>query len=199
MDEHLDRPEDIDFESDAPKESPPPSSLELSRTGLKSIQGAEPADQSDVAPLLHGTPDEVASLQQSYAQLQTTEVGKEITDAIRKNGTTVQFGVTGDGVVAQFDSFSNHITVDEGMKEATPAVLAAHLAHEGTHVLWNEPDSIDQEYHAFEAEAKVWNQLKGDKTDSQCGAVSTMIASGETEAKAQIRQMYPALPEYWRK
>jgi hypothetical protein len=69
------------------------------------------------------------------------------------------------------------------------------MAHEGTHVQWDAPNSIDQEYHAFKAEAAVWNKVKGDQTDTQCDAVSEMMARGEAEAEEEIRQMYPKLPE----
>lgn len=116
--------------------------------------------------------------------------------AIREHGTTIQFGTTVEGAIAQFDSDNNEITIHESQKDATPEVLAAHMAHEGTHVQWDQPDSIDQEYHAFKAQAEVWSSVKGDQTDEQCDAVSAMIARGEAEAKLRIWRMYPDLPEY---
>jgi len=66
---------------------------------------------------------------------------------------------------------------------------------EGIHVQWGRADSIDQEYHAFRAQAEVWNELKGNEVDEQCDWVSGMIAQGEAGAKAIIRFLYPDLPE----
>lgn len=76
-------------------------------------------------------------------------------------------------------------------------ILAAHLAHEGIHVQWDKANSIDQEHHAFRAQAEVWNELKEDQLDEQCDLVSRMIALGEENAKdLLISYMYPELPEY---
>lgn len=61
---------------------------------------------------------------------------------------------------------------------------------------WDTGDSIEQEYHAFKAQAEVWNELKGDETDHQCGSVSEMIALGKEEAMVVIRDLYPGLPMY---
>jgi len=100
------------------------------------------------------------------------------------------------GAIAQYDPDSHEITVHESLKTASPKVLAAHLAHEGTHVLWDRPNSIDQEYHAFKAQAEVWDQIKGEETDTQCDWVSWMIAQREEEAKLLITALYKGLPDY---
>ena len=134
----------------------------------------------------------------AFSQLQSSEVGNGIAKDIQEAGTLMKFGLT-PGAIAQFDRKANEVTINAGQKEASPAVLAAHLAHEGTHVQWNESDSIDQEYQAFKAQAAVWNQIKGDETDEQCDYVSEMIARGEAEAKAEIRQLYPDLLEHGHK
>lgn len=130
--------------------------------------------------------------------MKSTTIGRLIADAIREHGTKIRFGATDEGAIAQFDPTTNEITIHESLKDADPSILAAHMAHEGTHVQWGEPDSIDQEYHAFKAQAEVWDELKGDQADRQCDWVSEMIAKGEAEAKAEIRQMYPELAEYYR-
>ena len=111
-------------------------------------------------------------------------------------GTRVEFGKTFGDVAAQFDSVANEIIVSERCALASLAVLAAYLAHEGTHVQWDEPNSIDQEYHAFKAEAAVWEELEGDESNWRCEMVSRMISRGAREAKKQIRRAYPELPEY---
>jgi len=103
---------------------------------------------------------------------------------------------------AYFDPGRNEIVISEGLREASLNVLVQHLAHEGTHtqwmLQWNRSNSIDQEYHAFKAEAAVWNELKGNETDEWCDKVSWMISLGEVDAKTIIRRQpaYKNLPEY---
>ena len=85
--------------------------------------------------------------------------------------------------------------INTNLQNASPEILAAHLAHEGTHVQWNREDSINQEYHAFRVQTEVWSQLKGDKADLQCDFVRWMISLGEKDAKRIIDRHYPDLPE----
>jgi hypothetical protein len=143
-----------------------------------------------------GSPAEKACLNEALRLLESTESGHQAAEAIQRKGTTVHLGPTDEGAIAQHDSDTNKITIHEGLKHASPRVLAAHLAHEGTHVLWDQPNSIDQEYHAFKAQAKVWERIKGEESDPQCDWVSWMISLGEEEAKRIIRRLYPDLPEY---
>jgi hypothetical protein len=145
-----------------------------------------------------GDAGERGKLAEGLQRLETSDAGQLTAEATQEHGTIIRFGFTEQGAIAQFDSETNEITINEGLKDASPNVLAAHLAHEGTHVQWDQPDSIDQEYHAFKAQAEVWNQLKVDETDRQCDRVAEMIVRGEKEAKEAIRRLYPDLPEYWR-
>jgi hypothetical protein len=143
-----------------------------------------------------GTPQESEKLEAALRQLGATNAGAPIARALYVRGTRIKFGLTDDDAIAQFDPYTNEITIHVSQKDASPAVLAAYLAHEGAHVQWNKPDSIEQEYHAFKAEADIWNQLKGDETDEQCDWVNSMIDLGEADAKREIRKRYPGLPEY---
>lgn len=144
-----------------------------------------------------GNAEEVQQLQEALSQLTSGEVGYPIGEAIRKQGTSIRFGQIEENAVAYFDPGSNEIVLDQALSDAPSETLAAHLAHEGTHVQWDQPSSIDQEYHAFRAQAEVWNALQGDQTDTQCDFVSRMIALGEQNAKdLYISHMYPELPEY---
>ena len=86
--------------------------------------------------------------------------------------------------------------IDDSLQNDSLAVLAAHLAHEGMHVQWDEAGSINQEYHAFKAQAAVWNELRGSETDNQCDWVNWIISLGETQVKKRIRRLYLDLPEY---
>lgn len=99
------------------------------------------------------------------------------------------------GVFSEISASSNTITLGSDLTSTSPGVLAAHLAHEGTHVQWNQAGSVEQEYHAFEAQAQVWNLLRGSEADSQCDWVSEIIGSGEIEAKTEIRLRYWWLPK----
>jgi hypothetical protein len=143
-----------------------------------------------------GQPGEIQKLQDGLKALEGTRAGCSTIAAIRRQGATVRFGQTGEDVIACFDPGRNEIVISKKLREASLNVLAQHLAHEGTHVQWNRPSSIDQEYHAFKAEAEVWNQLKGSETDGQCDWVSWFIALGENQAKRRIRRFYSDLPEY---
>lgn len=143
-----------------------------------------------------GQVGESRKLQDVLTALERARAGHSIAAAIREQRVMVRFGQTGEDAIAYFDPVRNEIVVNEELRDISLNVLVQHLAHEGTHVQWNWPNSIDQEYHAFKAEAEVWNQLKGDEGDKQCNRVSGMISQGEMEVKRKIRWLYPGLPEY---
>jgi hypothetical protein len=149
---------------------------------------------------MQGDATEIEKLASGFEKLNSTKVGRPIADAIQERGTTIKFGDT-EGAIAQFDLAANEITIHENLKDASPAVLAAHLAHEGTHAGWDKPyrtdsladfadDYIDEEYHAHRAQAEVWDDLTGEKRDQQCDAVNALIAMGEDDAKSDIRARY---------
>jgi hypothetical protein len=149
-----------------------------------------------------GDSEAVQKLQDGFARLDGAASGRAIAQIIRQYGTTMRFGQVDEDTAAYFDSVRNEIVLSESLRGSSPKVVAAYLAHEGTHVQWmlqwNRPDSIDQEYHAFKAQAEVWNELKGNETDEWCDGVSWMISRGEADAKTIIRRQpaYKDLPEY---
>lgn len=143
-----------------------------------------------------GQPGEVRKLQDGLAALEKAMVGHSIATAIREQGTAIRFGQTGEDVIAYFNPERNEIVVNERLRDASPNVLAAHLAHEGTHGQWDRGSSVEQEYHAFKAQAEVWKQLKGNEADDQCDWVSEMISLGKEEAMGIIHDLYPDLPKY---
>jgi hypothetical protein len=144
----------------------------------------------------------IQKLLDGLAGLDGTASGRIATKAIRQHGTTIRFSQMAEDIAAYFDPTRNEIVLNESLRDSSPSILAAHLAHEGTHVQWmlqwNRSPSIDQEYHAFRAEAEVWNELRGNETDEWCDAVSWMISLGEADAKTIIRRQphYKNLPEY---
>jgi hypothetical protein len=143
-----------------------------------------------------GQPGQTQKLQNGLAALEGARAGYSIAAAIREHGTTVRFGQSGENTLACFDPVSNEIVVNEALRDASLNVVVQHLAHEGTHVQWNRPNSIDQEYRAFEAEAEVWDELKGSETDEQRDRVSWMISLGKMRAKWIISDLYPNLPDH---
>jgi hypothetical protein len=163
---------------------------------IEALQKPREATQLPQDYPVQGDAAEIEKLAAGMQRLESTDTGQPLADAIRDHGTITKFGPLDEGDIAIFDRTTNEITISEGLKEASPEVLAAHMAHEGTHVQWNAPNSIDQEYHAFKAEDEVWNDVEGDQTDMTCDGVHEMVRRGEAEAKEEIRQMYPELPEY---
>lgn len=141
---------------------------------------------------------EAEKLQEGFRRLGEVDSGRPIADTIHEHGTAIHFGLLEPGTVAQFDHQTNEITVSEGLKDASSNVLAAHLAHEGTHVQWvrdskgynTEDEIVNAEYAALKNQADVWNAVKGAEIDEQCDDVAAIIALGEMEAKDLIRLMY---------
>ncbi len=139
--------------------------------------GASPTAGAAWSAMAPGMASE--NLQNALDRLAGTKAGQSVADAIQRCGTTVRFGLTDDDAIAHFDPAGNEIVISETLQHTSTGLLTAHLAHEGTHVQWDQPDSIDQEYPAFSAQAAVWNQVRGNETDEQCDWVSGMIALGE--------------------
>jgi hypothetical protein len=160
--------------------------------GVAVAGGATPIVAATRPASAPGTASE--PLQDALSRLAGTTAGQSVADAIRRRGVIVRFGPT-DDAIAYFDPARNEVVISETLQHASTGILAAHLAHEGAHVQWDQPDSIDQEYHAFGTQAAVWNQVRGDESDEQCDWVSGMITLGESQAKRIIRSLYPELPE----
>lgn len=144
-----------------------------------------------------GDVTQAATLRQALDRLASSAAGSAVASAIQSQGTLVRFGKTDSDAIAHFDPSANEIVLNEALQDASSQILAAHLAHEGTHVQWRgRIYSLDEEYHAFRAQAAVWNEVKGAEVDRQCNWVSGVIALGETRAKRIIAELYPDLPDY---
>lgn len=157
--------------------------------------GGESGSPGGIAWNMAGEPDEAERLQDVFTRLGQTETGYALVESLRERGTRVRFGTPVAGAIAHYDPEENEIVIAEPLWGASTAVLAAHVAHEATHVQWDYVDSIDQEYHAFAAQAAVWAQLRESEADEQSDWVSWMISLGKAEAKRHIRRYYPNLPE----
>lgn len=168
----------------------------LATAGPSGAAGAA-SFQTSGSPAGSGGGSGAAVLHGALVQLAAVAAGGPIVEAIDAAGTTVRFGQTGNNTIAYFDPSVNEIVLHARLQDASPAVLAAHLAHEGTHVQRRyRPYLLDEEYHAFRNQAAVWNELKGDESDAVCDWVSGIIALGEIRAKWEIKRLYPELPEY---
>jgi hypothetical protein len=168
-----------------------------SGTGMMLMErsGTEGGNVDETRHHIMGGAEEVKRLREAVNRLSHTDKGRAVSEAICERGTALRFGTTEANVMAYFDPERNEIVISDNLQNEQPEILAAHLAHEGTHVQWNREDSVNQEYHAFQVQAAVWNQLKGDKTDKQCDLVEWMISLGEKDARRMIRSFYPDLPE----
>jgi hypothetical protein len=198
-----------DENHEKPREEEYKDTPKISETGISAIHGRDIQARSELQKSemdvmtsegykLKGDAEEIAKLRDSHKRLERTDTGKPIADSIKAHGTTTRFGKIESNAIAQFEPGNNRITIHDSQRDSSPEVISAHLAHEGTHVQWDRPDSIDQEYHAFKNQADVWNEVKGGQSDDQCDQVSNMIALGEADAKYIIRQQYQDqdLPEY---
>ena len=97
-----------------------------------------------------------------------------------------------------WSSPANKIVLTQNLKGSPPEVIAPHIAHEGYHAFVNVCDSIDQEYHAFEIEALVWQELKNGLTDPVLDSILAIYLQGEEYFKDVLRAnpVYAELPEY---
>lgn len=99
-------------------------------------------ETQSTAPENPGDIDQATRIREARDRLASTEAGKPIADTLEDKGTRIQFGETDEDAIAQFDPEENEITISNECHEASPNVLAAHLAHEGTHVQWDKPSNI---------------------------------------------------------
>lgn len=169
-------------------------------SGMSGIGSGSTAGGSGIPPgtwQVSGNGVQTDTLCQALDELASSIAGRAAATAIQSQGTSVRFGKTDSTAIAHFDPSTNEIVLNEALQDASNPRLAAHLAHEGTHVQWTGRGySLDEEYHAFSAQAAVWNELKGAEVDRQCDWVSAIIALGEMRAKWHIAELYPDLPDY---
>lgn len=139
-------------------------------------------------------------LQSAWETLFASEKGKAIAENIRRKSIKVKFGYLPEdekgnpGEIGRYYPDENEIVIRLDQKYRSTKVLAAHLAHEGIHVLWDKPNSVDQEYDAFKAQCEVWMELKGNDSDENCEEVCELISLGEDGAKDVISHIRPNLP-----
>ena len=174
----------------------------LSSQEIKALEQSELTIQPQRDYYVQGDVREIQKLVDAATRLESTDAGKLIAQAMKDHGTTVKFGHTRDNAIAQYNKDTNVVTIREQEKERSPEVLAAYLAHEGTHVQWQKDwgkdNSLDQEYHAHNKAVKVWNETKGDQKDQALDELSDSVARGENYTKILLLSSptYRKLPDY---
>jgi hypothetical protein len=130
--------------------------------------------------------------------LSQSPTGKPIYDYIIDHHITVEFGPFLGAFYSYWDVENNFISLEFALTNYIPQPVAPIVAHEGTHAVWNRCDSIDQEYHCFEAETVVWTEIKGDLIDPYLDNLVNLMAQGEEYFKSMLRSTwaYAWLPEY---
>lgn len=186
---------------DAAEEDELPRGWKPSEETIGAIREPKETPKSPQDSPVQGDANDVKNLTSAFEQLEATEAGQPIARAIREHDTTIRFGALDNSTTAQFDPNKNEITINENQKDASSAALAAHLAHEGVHVGWDQPyrlssfeefaeDYIEEEYQAFKAQDEMWRAAKGEETDERCDTVSAMMDRGESEAKDMLLRSY---------
>ena len=130
-------------------------------------------------------------LRSAWETLLATEKGRAIAETIRQRGTIVKFGYLPEGYPAAYYPLENEIVVSLDYKDRSANVLAAILAHEGTHVQWyrgEKKPSLEEEYQAYKALAEVWEEVKGKDRDRLCDDWAKIISGGKYAAKMKIIQ-----------
>ncbi len=165
------------------------------RASSPASEAAGPGQRPGWMPV--GDAADVAKLERALAAASTVPAGSFAADAIQEHRTSVRFGQPKEGSWAHFDSKKNEIVLDESLRDRSDNVIAAYLAHEGTHVACNDPapvneDSyIDQECQCFVAQADVSRALGGEEEDPELKWLVTMVtALSEDDFKDKLRTIY---------
>jgi len=143
-------------------------------------------------------PPPPGSIELALYWLSQSPTGNPIYDYIIAHDIIIEQHPPYGAVYSWWDKSRNLIVLAGYLAAYNPKVVAPTLAHEGTHAIWDQCNSIDEEYHCFEASMKVWVEIKGDLTDSFLDSLVSWFAQGEEYVKSMIRSTwaYAHLPEY---
>jgi hypothetical protein len=152
--------------------------------------------ESAVRCKVSGTREEQAQLREALSMLHEASAGRDLADTIAHHCERVEFGFLPPTELAAYYPAEGLIVVNGDMRHKSAKVLGGHLAHEGKHVeLRAKPNSIDQEYQAYQAQDAFWQEVKEYDTDTNLDSVHCIITLPEHEAKVEIRNLYPELPD----
>lgn len=165
------------------------------------VAGISPSQQaalSEVSPSVSNE-ESAKRLEAALVRLLLTERGRAYAATIEQHGTKIKFGYLPSDRVGQYYEVENEIVISWDQRHKSKNVLSSYLAHEGKHVeSWfrtGKPNSVDEEYQAYKAQAEVWEDVKGNESDENCDEVSVLISLGEDRAKDVIHFLRPDLPD----
>jgi hypothetical protein len=136
-------------------------------------------------------PREEAIIEEALALIAQSSAACEQYDSITSKDIDVAFGKLEKGCYAMHLPAENRIVVNLEAENESVKVIAAVIVHEGEHTRWLGKNSINQEYHAYKAQAEFWNEVRGGETHDFCDFVADFIALGKHEAMDFLRQYYP--------
>ncbi len=137
-------------------------------------------------------------LDESVELLRNTSSGDSIAKVLDKSGIKIVFGepkTNGAAAVfvPNFIGNSGTIIVSERLQDEETSVIAAILAHEGTHAKMNSLlgyDSVEQEYKCYVAQAEVWEEVKSSLSVSLGGYEAEIgESSPENDYAEEIKKM----------
>ncbi len=165
------------------------------RLGTSQLSLSQKVAQIDIL----GSLAEKQSLREALLKLAEVNSAGQLIDTLVDLGTQVTFAAPNEledrGCWAVFDKAINRITLCQSLSDRPPQIIAPHLAHEATHAAWYRPSSIDQEYHAFKAQAEVWSALKNGLEDDPNDEVQARVGWGEHACKQDLRS-WPGYSDY---
>lgn len=137
-------------------------------------------------------------LDESLDLLRNSTYGKAIAAYVDKSHVKITFGQPETpGAAAVFvPSFlgsGGRIIVSERMRDEEPSVIAAILAHEGTHAKTDsiiDYDSVTQEYDCYMVQAKVWEETRS-TMNITAGGFETQVSelNPENDYAVEIMKM----------
>ena len=146
-----------------------------------------------------GTSKEKEHIQNALRRLSETERGSEIAASIQKCGTTVHFGRLPKDEIGKYRPDLNLIIINKDYRHRPSNVLAAYLAHEGTHLHWSrgQPNTVLEESAAYKAQVEVWREVKDEESDQSCDFWDSIFRQddGDKEAMWWVRDMRKGLKE----
>lgn len=178
---------------------PPPS--EGVAVSISSSQFLENAvsDDKPTTWQVTGTSEEKECIQNALRKLSETEKGKEIAAGIQKCGTTVRFGRLPKDEIGNYRTDLNLITINKEYSHRSSNILAAYLAHEGTHLQLSrgQPNTVLEECSAYKAQVEVWREVKNKESDRSCDFWDSIFRQkdGDKEAMWWVRDMRKGLKE----
>jgi hypothetical protein len=127
-------------------------------------------------------------LDEGLELLRNTSSGRNIAEHLDKVRVKITFGqpkTSGAAAVfvPNFLGTSGKIIVSERLRDEETPVVAAILAHEGTHARMNSIlgyDSVEQEYRCYMAQARVWKEARS-ALNLNLGKFQTEIAEASPE------------------